>query len=148
MFLHQFAFARKPVPRTYRQAVVTAEDAISDGRTQFNRDGTFQLDGEVGYAEPGIELERRGDGSGRTCVNAARAVATMIFLRHVRFQFECGDNLRQQDPVAEAPADDIGVFADETNSGALSKVTFQQRPGIHIPKRMHFRATKLIHELC
>ncbi len=53
----------------------------------------------------------------------------------------------EQNPVAESPADDVGVFADEPESGALGKIAFQHRPGVHVPQRPRFRAAELIHEL-
>ena len=57
----------------------------------------------------------------------------MIFLRHVRFQFEGRDDFGKKNPVAQFPADQIGVFADETQSGAPGQVALQQRAGINIP---------------
>ena len=80
--------------------------------------------------------------------DAARAFAAMIFLRRVRFQFQRRDDFRQQNPVAESPADEVGVFADEPESGTLGKIAFQHRPGVHVPQRPCFRAAQLIHELC
>ena len=88
----------------------------------------------------------RGDGVGGAGGDAARAFAAMILLRRVRFQFQRRDDFREQNPVAELPADDIGVLADKAESGALGEVAFQQRPGVHIPQRAGSGAAKLIHE--
>ena len=72
----------------------------------------------------------------------------MIFLRRVRFEFQGRDDFAKQNPVAESPADDVGVFADEPKPGALGKIAFQQRPVVHVPQRPRFRAAELIHKLC
>ncbi len=79
VWLHQLSFAGEAVPRTDRQAIVAAVNAIADGRTQFDRNGPFQLDGQIGNALARIKRERRGDGIGRAGGEAARATATMIF---------------------------------------------------------------------
>ena len=97
--------------------------------------GAFQLDGEVGDAAARVQLERRGDGGGGAGGEAARAFAAMILLRRVRLQFERRDDFREKNPVAESAADEVGVLADEAETGALREVAFQQRAGVHIPER-------------
>src|SRR5579859_8036993 len=64
--LHQLTFAGEAVPGTDREAIVTAEDTIADGGAQFEGNGALQLDGEIGDAFAGIELEGGSDGIGRT----------------------------------------------------------------------------------
>jgi hypothetical protein len=36
--------------------------------------------------------------------------------------------------LPKAAADEVGVFADEAQPGALREVAFQQRSGVHIPQ--------------
>ena len=146
MSLHQTAFARKTVPRAHRQTIVATKNAVADGRAQFDGDGAFQFDGQIGNAAAGIQLERRSNGVGGAGGEAAGAFAAMIFLRRVGFQFQGGDNFRQENPVAEFAADDIGVLADKAQTGELGEVTLQQRAGVHVPQRARFRRAKLIHE--
>ena len=67
-----------------------------------SRDGAFELDGQVGDAAAGIELERGGDGGGRAGGDAAGAGAATVLLRRVRLQFERGDDLGEEEPVARA----------------------------------------------
>ena len=71
----------------------------------------------------------------------------MIFLRRVRREFQRRQNFREKNPVAKPAADDVGVLADKANAGALRQIAFQQRPGVHIPKRTRVRAAKLVDEL-
>ena len=59
----------------------------------------------------------------------------MIFLRRVRFEFQRRQDFRKKNPVAEFAADEIRVLADKAESGALREIAFQNRPGVHIPKR-------------
>ena len=125
MRLHQLAFAGESVPRTCRQTIVTAENAIANSWTQLNGNRSFQFNREVGDAKSRVQLERRGDGARGTGRDAACAGAAAILFRLVRFQFERGKNLSEKNPVAQFPADNIGVLADESNSRALSKVPFQ-----------------------
>ena len=134
LVLHQFARARKLVPGTYRQAIVAAIDPIADRRTEFHRYGAFQLNGQIGDAKPRIELKRAGDCPRRAGVQASGAGAAAILFRRVRLEFHGGDDLGEENPVAKPAADEIGVFADETEASALSEVAFEQWPRIHIPK--------------
>ena len=62
--LHQLPFAGESVPWTDGQAIVATVDPVANGRAQFDRDGAFELDGEVRDAAPGIELEGSPDGRG------------------------------------------------------------------------------------
>ena len=146
MFLHQFSFARKPVPRANSQAVVAAVNAIADGRSKLNRDRTFQFNRQVGDAEPRVELERARDRARGAGVDATGARAAAIFLRQVRFHFQGRDDFGEEGPVAKLAADEVGVSADETESGALRQVAFEQRAGIHIPERARARAAESVHK--
>ena len=71
----------------------------------------------------------------------------MILFRRVRLQLQRGENLRDEKPIAELPADQVGVLADEPKTGTLPEVAFQHGTGVHIPQRPRFRATQLIYEL-
>jgi len=104
MFLHQPAFAREPVPRTRRQASRHSQKIRFPmaGRSSTGME-PFQLDGEIGNAEPGVELERRGDGaaSGQASM-PARAVAAVIFSDAVRFQVSSDVTISaSQNPVGQ-----------------------------------------------
>src|SRR3546814_765300 len=65
------------VPGAGQLAVVAAEDAIADQRTQGFIDAAVVFDGEVADAAPGIDTIRCDDGAGWTDVDAARAGAAM-----------------------------------------------------------------------
>ena len=41
--------------------------------------------------------------------------------------------LREEKPIAQFPADQVGVLADKAQTGALREIAFQQGPGIDIP---------------
>src|SRR5262249_45344076 len=109
MLFHQFSFARKFIPRTRREAIVAAVDAISDGGAEFQRNGALQFNGEIGNAPAGVEVERRGNRSGGTRGNAARAGAAAVLFRWVGLKFNGRDDLADENPVAEISTDEIGV---------------------------------------
>src|SRR5207244_7032631 len=97
---------------------------------------------QVGDAEPRVELERARDRARGAGVDTTGARAAAIFLRKVRFQFEGRDDFGEENPVAKLAADEVGVFADETESGALRQVAFEQRAGVSIPARTRARAAE------
>jgi len=66
--------------------------------------------------------------------------------RFVREESGRGDDFGEKYPVAEAAADQIGVFADETETGPLGEVAFQQRAGVHIPERSCSLAAEFMHK--
>jgi hypothetical protein len=70
----------------------------------------------------------------------------VISLRAIRCEFGSGDDFREKNPIAQAPADEVGVFADETQARPLREVPFQQRPGVYIPKRPCSLAAEFIHK--
>ena len=132
---HQAALAGEAVPRAGVEAVVAAVNPVADRGAQLLRDRAFQLDSQIGDAAAGVELERRGDGPGRAGVDAARAFAAVVALRLVRLEFGGGEDFGDKKPVAEPAADEVGVFADEAEAGALAKVALEDWPGVHVPKR-------------
>ena len=65
------------VPGTDQLAVVTAVDAVADGRTPFNRDRAVQLNGEVADAAPRVQAVGLDDGACRAGGQAGGAAAAM-----------------------------------------------------------------------
>ena len=49
-------------------------------------------------------------------------------------EFGGGEDFGEEEPVAEGAADEVGVFSDEANAGALSKVSFKNGTSVNIPK--------------
>ena len=146
VFLHELARASEPVPRTNREAIVAAIDPIADGWAEFDRDRAFQFNGQIGNAEPRIELERAGDRPGRAGLQTTGAGATAIPFWRVRLQFQRRDDFAEENPIAEPAADEIGVFADEAEAGALRQVAFEQRTRVHIPEGARPCAAKPVHK--
>jgi len=140
------AFAGKPVPGANFEAVVAAEDARAHRGTEFDGDAAFQLDREVGDAEPRIEFERRGDGARRARRDAARARAAAVALGRVGLQLQRGEDFGEEEPVAEGAVDEVRVFADEAGARALRKVAFEHGTGVHIPQRACAGAAERVHE--
>ena len=68
------------------------------------------------------------------------------FLRGVRLQFERGDDFRDKNPIPQLPADEVGMLAHEAKSGALRKIAFKQRAGVHVPKRPGIGAAEIVHK--
>src|SRR6266852_1804857 len=79
---------RELVPRTHRQAIVAAVDAVAHRRAQLARDRALVLDRQVGDAAPRIEPVGRRKRRGRTDVEAGAADAAMIGLRRVGGELE------------------------------------------------------------
>lgn len=134
MGFHHAAFLGESIPWAGGQAVVAPINAIADERAELDWDGAFKLDGQIGDTATGIELERGGDGVGRAGSQATCAGTAAIVFGFVRSEFERGDDFGKENPVAEASTDKIGVLADEAKAGALSKIAFQEWPGVDIPE--------------
>ena len=62
------------------------------------------------------------------------------------FQFQGRQDFGEENPVAKFAADDVGVFADKAQAGALGEIAFEHRAGVHIPKRARVCAAEFIHE--
>ena len=135
MLRHHRTRPRKTIPRADGQTIVAPENPVAYSRAQFHRDGPFQLDGQIRNAAARVQLEGRDDGGCGAGVQAAPASSAMIPLRRVRRQFERGNDLRQKKPVAQLPADEVRMFADETQSSPLRQIPLQQRPRVHVPQR-------------
>ena len=88
----------KIVPRATELAVVAAIDAIADQWPQFGRDGSRQLDGQLGNAQAGIDLIGRDDGGGRAGVEAAPAGSAVLADRRVRRQGQVGVDFAEKVP--------------------------------------------------
>src|SRR5471030_2307169 len=85
------------VPRAGKLTVVAAVDAVADQRPQFQRNRTFQFDGQVRNAAPRIELVGPDDRARGTDVDALRAAAAMLPGRSVRWQRQVGIDLSQEE---------------------------------------------------
>src|SRR5258708_2397859 len=109
MTAHEAAFTRKTVPGADGEAIITAVNAVADRRTEFEGNGTLQFDGEVRDAAAGIELKGGDDGVGGTGGDASCAGAATVLFRAVGVKRQGGEDFRQENPVAEATADEIRV---------------------------------------
>src|SRR5262249_33419909 len=72
---------------------------------------------------------------------------TAVCLSSVRVELEGRQDLREEEPVAQAPTDEIGVFADEPHAGSLRQVAFENWAGVHIPQRACAGIAQLVDEL-
>src|SRR5206468_8300805 len=143
---HQTCFAGEAVPRAGLEAIVAAEDSRAEQWAQFDGDAAVEFDGEVGDTAAGVELERRRNRIGRASRDATGTGAATVFLRRVRLQFQRGEDFRQVKPVAELAADQVGVLADEAQSGPLRQVPFEHWPGVHVPERARARTAEVVDE--
>src|SRR5690606_34272738 len=85
--------ASELVPRAYELAVIAAVNAVADRFAKFDRDGSAQLDCQVGDASSRVELERCDDRLCRADVDARAARAAMFRSRLVDRQGQGGQNL-------------------------------------------------------
>jgi hypothetical protein len=88
------------------------------------------LDGEVGDAAPGIELEGRGKGPCRTDFEAAGAAAAPHGVRHVGIEFERGVDRAEEQPAAVPAADEVGMLALPADTRGLRQRLFHHRRGV------------------
>ncbi len=123
------------VPGTHREAIVAAEDAVADGRTQLARDRPFVLDRQIGDAASRIEPVRRRERGGRTNIEAGTAAAAMIGFRRVRLQLERGEDRAEEQPGAELERYEVGVLALPAQSSGGGERLFHHGCGID----EHFR---------
>src|SRR5436190_23389352 len=98
MFSKEARFRGETIPRANDEAIVATVDAVADGRSEFNRDGAFEFDGQVGNAPARIELKRRGDGGGGTGGDATRACATAIAFGRVGLEGRGGNDFGEEKP--------------------------------------------------
>ena len=94
-FLGDFSEA---VPRADGEAVVAAVDAVAHQGAEFEGDGAFVLDGEVGDAAPSIHGVGRSDRLGGAGVDAGGALATMVGLRGVGGKVESCEEVGEEEP--------------------------------------------------
>lgn len=59
----------------------------------------------------------------------------MVSFWRIRLHLEGGDNLTEEEPVAQLTADQVGMLADETQARALGQVSLQQGAGVDVPER-------------
>jgi len=69
------------IPGANHLAYVAAEDPRPQGGAHGLRDWTSMLDGPVADTSIRVEHIRRGEGTGRTCVETCRARPAMVFCR-------------------------------------------------------------------
>ena len=131
---HDLAFLGESVPGAGLEAVIAAEDSVADCGAQLGRNGAFEFDGEVGDAAAGVEDEGLGDGLGGAGGDASAASAAAVFFRRVGGEFGGGEDFGEEEPVAEGAADEVGVFSDEADAGALGEVSFEDGTGIDVPE--------------
>src|SRR5436190_19842472 len=113
MFSHDLSLLRETVPRTNRQAIVTAIDPVPNRRPQFHRNGSLQLNGEIGDALRGVQMKGSRNRLCRACCQTSCAGPAMILLRRIRVYVRRGENYSYEKPVAQLPANQIRVLPDK-----------------------------------
>ena len=92
-------------------------------------------------------MKWRRDGGGGAGGEATGAGTATIDPRRIRLQLERGENFPDEKPIAEVPADQVGVLADEPKTGTLPEVAFQHGTGVHIPQRSRAGSAQFVHAL-
>ena len=116
------------IPRANHLAYVAAEDPWTQGGTHGLRDWTSMLDGPVADASICVEHIRRGEGTGRTCVQTRRAHPAMVLCR--RDLLTCDVGLGK-DRTKEKIASDLsiqkhGIFPDPAEPGSVRVMPLQK----------------------
>ena len=120
------------VPGAGVEAGIAAVNAIADGVAEFEGDGAFALDGEVGDAAAGIHAARGGDGLGGAGGDAAGAFAAVICGGGVRGEVEGGEDVCEEEPGAEVAVDLHGAFAAPAEAGFAGEVALEDGAGVHV----------------
>ena len=72
------------IPGAGIEAIIATEDPVSNKRPKLQRDGAFQLDGQIGNAAASIEAMRSRDCAGWTSCNATLTFSAAIRLGIIR----------------------------------------------------------------
>ena len=56
-------------------------------------------------------------------------------LGRIGFQIGRRQDLRQEEPIAQTPGDQVGVLSDKADARALGQIALQDGPGVNIPQR-------------
>ena len=86
------------VPRTDRQAVITAEDPVAHSGTELQRDLAFMFNRQIGNTATCIQTVRRGKGICRADIKTAGTGPAMIRLPCIRWQYRVGEDHAQKQP--------------------------------------------------
>lgn len=128
-FLRDFCEA---VPRADGEAVVAAVDAVAHHGAEFEGDGAFVLDCEVGDAASRIHGVGGSDGLGRAGVDAGGAFAAVVVLGLVDGEGEGGEEVGEEEPGAEAPMDLDGGFSVPAEACFVGEVAFEDGAGVGV----------------
>ena len=104
----------------------------------------FQFNRQIGNAFARVQFKRRSDGIRRTGGDTIGAVAAMIFLRRVGFQFQRGDDFSQKIQLPNLRLIRFVCLPTRSRVRALREIAFQA--GVHIPERACACAAELVHE--
>ncbi len=88
------------------------------------------LDGQVGQAASGIQLERGREGVGGTGVETGGAGPAVFGFGRVGLDLGSGQDDTQEQPVAVVAAEQVCVFALPAEAGALGERLFHQGGGV------------------
>src|SRR5262249_25808325 len=53
----------------------------------------------------------------------------------VRLEFEGGEDFAEENPVAAGATNEVGVLADEAETGALGEIALEDGAGVNVPER-------------
>lgn len=120
------------VPGTGVEAVIAAVNAVADGAAEFEGDGAFVLDGEIGDAAGGGEFARSGDGLGWAGGDAGGAFATVVAGGGIGLHFQGGEEFGEEEPGAEFTVDLNGRFAIPSEAGGGGEVALEDGAGIDV----------------
>ncbi len=118
------------VPRTDRQAVVAAIDAVAHGGAVGQRPWRPELDRQVRQAFARVQLVGRDKGLGRADVEAGRARAAMIDLGRIGSDHLFRQDDAEKQPRTEVARHQVGMLALPAQPGQLPQRLFHQRRGV------------------
>ena len=109
------------IPRANHLAYVAAEDPWTQGGTHGLRDWTSMLDGPVADASIRVEHIRRGEGTGRTCVQTRRARPAMVLCRRdlLTCDVGLGKDRTEEKITSDLSIQKHGIFPDPAEAGSV-----------------------------
>src|SRR5262249_10146510 len=119
------------VPRTNRETIVAAIDAIAHEGPQIARNRALVFDGEVGNAASRIEAIGRRKCRGRTNIKTRPTGPAAISLGRVGRQLQCGKERAEKQPGAEFARYQVGVLALPAQAGSGGQWLFHDGGSIN-----------------
>ena len=115
------------VPRADQLTIIAAEDPVTHGPAELDRDTAAQLNGEIGDAAFRIHLVGRDKRIGRADIETGAAATAVVCCGFIDRQGQIGEKLTKEKPGAGLLVNQHRILADPAQPGLLCQCPFQNR---------------------